>query len=621
LSLNGPYGYVDLPIIPPQGQDRLNVDSYYKGLAEFVTRCETPMTIAVQGDWGSGKSTALNFVGSKLPASVRVIEFNTWLYSQFDLGDSLVFSMAHEILSPIAVSSSSAKRLMRFVATMGVGALKGGAGVVGVATGTSPLVSAVVESLRNATYSDEAPNVIAELKEMRAHFEVSVKEYCAANELDRIAIFIDDLDRVDPRRAIEILESLKLFFEVPQCVFVLALDFDVVVRGVEMKYGSEFKRKKARQYFDKIIQVPFSMPVASFKVDQIVRHALDRSNVLQQSDPESFSRYMKVVQDSVGTNPRSIKRLLNAFELLQLILVEQGTPLAQAENRLPLIVFALLCAQAAYPELHRQIIEEREVESDLDDILSGDENDAGDEALLEGFDIDAADIRRFRRFREYLGVLSSDENGNLDLGVLRQAIALSQVTAVGLSRIAKVEDVEESIDVSGVVEVVRANSTERTTELMSALFDELIPALGERSFSMIAQAASKTITLYTTDDIDGVMESARRARPRFASIAYSRKGLNIIFGRGNYSENRTKPYGDEWEALATRLKDEFPEDGGAAGARFEMRDSSYPLALNGIVGQKGMGAIGEALRDVYDVVMEYRSGKVEVVEGRRPGSM
>lgn len=606
--LHGPYGYVDLPVVPSEGRDRLNVEAYYAGLASFIAECQTPMTIAVQGDWGSGKSTALNFVQSLLPDSVEVIEFNTWLYSQFDLGESLVFSMAHEIIRPISKGSSTAKKLMRFVATMGAGVLKGGADVVGAATGTAPLASAVVESLKNATYSEEAPNAIAELKLMRQQFATSVHEYCNEHNIDRIAIFIDDLDRVDPGRAIEILESLKLFFEVKQCVFVLALDFDVVVRGVGIRYGSEFKTKKARQYFDKIIQVPFSMPVASFEVDEILREALDRSGVIGRDGADDFDKYLKVVRESVGTNPRSIKRLLNSFELLQLILSSQGTPLFDAETRLPLIVFALLCAQAAYPELHRQVIEERGAEDDLDEVLSGGVGDDDAIALAKAFDLEMTDVRAFRRFREHLGVLSSDKDGQLDLAVLRRAIALSQVTSVGSARSNETQDEGKSIGVPEVVESVRANSSERTAELLSALADGLASRLGRREFSMIAQNSAKVITLYTSKDADHVLKLGPRARPRFAAIGYSRKGLNITFGRAvSDAEHPSRPFGEEWDDLVAELEQIFPDDGGPTGAMLRIRSTGYPLFLDGITEKDGIDELCDLLIKVYDVVLNYRA--------------
>lgn len=42
---------------------------------------------------------------------------------------------------------------------------------------------------------------------------------------DRVVIFVDDLDRLVPSKAVELLEVLKLFLDCKQCVFVLAIDY------------------------------------------------------------------------------------------------------------------------------------------------------------------------------------------------------------------------------------------------------------------------------------------------------------------------------------------------------------------------------------------------------------
>ena len=42
--------------------DRLNLLSYADALKEFIHTCDTPMTVGLQGDWGSGKTSMLNML-------------------------------------------------------------------------------------------------------------------------------------------------------------------------------------------------------------------------------------------------------------------------------------------------------------------------------------------------------------------------------------------------------------------------------------------------------------------------------------------------------------------------------------------------------------------------------
>ena len=51
-----------------------------------------------------------------------------------------------------------------------------------------------------------------------------------------LLFLIDDLDRCLPEKAVQMLEAIKLFLDVPGCAFVLALDDEVVERGIAHRY-------------------------------------------------------------------------------------------------------------------------------------------------------------------------------------------------------------------------------------------------------------------------------------------------------------------------------------------------------------------------------------------------
>src|SRR5690606_14921408 len=86
------------------------------------------------------------------------------------------------------------------------------------------------------------------------------------NQINRIVIFVDDLDRIQPEVAVEILDVLKNLFDLEHCISVLAIDYDVVIKGLRKKFGEQGKNQREfRQYFDKIIQIPFSMPVGTYR--------------------------------------------------------------------------------------------------------------------------------------------------------------------------------------------------------------------------------------------------------------------------------------------------------------------------------------------------------------------
>ncbi|KGF12272.1 hypothetical protein HMPREF1627_00045, partial [Actinomyces sp. S6-Spd3] len=263
----------------PTEIDSLNINAYIAGFREFIKSCPTPMTAAIQGDWGSGKTSALKRIKKKLDGEgAQVVEFNTWQYSQFNLGEQLVFSLLGGVLSSLEKRIDSGKegrataakekitKLRKALIPLALASLKvAGYGVVVDAA------DAMKERIDKAKKKDAEASVgshqlIEIISTMRDDFQALINEFLkfsedtgkcqSAAKQDRIFIFIDDLDRLEPERAVEVMEALKVFMNVKGCVFVLAIDFEVVLRGVRAKYGQDFDEGKARDFFDKIIQVP-----------------------------------------------------------------------------------------------------------------------------------------------------------------------------------------------------------------------------------------------------------------------------------------------------------------------------------------------------------------------------
>ena len=70
------------------------------------------------------------------------------------------------------------------------------------------------------------------IRDLRLQLTTLVNEIRVSENqrVDKIVIFVDDLDRIDPPEAVKILELLKNIFSIPGCVFVLAIDYQVVIK-------------------------------------------------------------------------------------------------------------------------------------------------------------------------------------------------------------------------------------------------------------------------------------------------------------------------------------------------------------------------------------------------------
>ena len=176
--------------------------------------------------------------------------------------------------------------------------------------------------------------------------------------------YIDDLDRIDPPVAVEILELLKNIFDLEKCVFILAIDYDVVIKGLMPKFGelTDANEREFRSFFDKIIQLPFSMPVASYSVDTFLVDALRKIEFFNEAElgtPSLAETLSEITRLSVGTNPRSLKRLTNTLALISIINAKQKRGDAASQERVAKVLnYALVCIQIAYPYIYNQLTEE-----------------------------------------------------------------------------------------------------------------------------------------------------------------------------------------------------------------------------------------------------------------------
>ncbi|MEG3166346.1 P-loop NTPase fold protein [Sphingomonas sp. PB2P19] len=121
----------------------------------------------------------------------------------------------------------------------------------------------------------------------------------------QVVIFIDDLDRCEPDKALQLLDVIKVFLDVPRCIFVVGVDIAVVQRALQRRYPDDLLAQ--REYLSKIIQLPFHLPpptpteLRDFVLKLDVRFPDDRCG--------------EVFLGSVAQNPREIKRLINIYGL------------------------------------------------------------------------------------------------------------------------------------------------------------------------------------------------------------------------------------------------------------------------------------------------------------------
>lgn len=419
-------GFTDNPI-NKLGEDIFQVGQYISGLTEFILECNTPMTIAIQGDWGSGKTSMMNMIREKLGDSIETSWFNTWQYSQFNMGDNLAISFLTRLISDLEIQHSE-KNVKLKKALKVMSRLVKTASVVVV---DSVIGGKAADAVENGVSESEDADLPAIINEMKTHFENAVDEKLKQSGKDRLVIFIDDLDRLNPGKAVELLEVLKLFLDCKKCVFVLAIDYAVVSQGVKQKYGDLLGEGKGKSFFDKIIQVPFKMPVAQYNVHNYVKASLESLGIVSSDD--EIEAYVKLIQKSVGCNPRAMKRLFNAFLLLNKISVGTIENVYQKK-----ILFAILCLQLSFESVYNYIVQNPDDCFDgnlLKSLANSETYTEGDDAqqLSNELKLNSDEIAKVVAFMSAFNMLlDEDKNGDLSETEIRAFIKIlgfSTITA------------------------------------------------------------------------------------------------------------------------------------------------------------------------------------------------
>lgn len=356
-------GYTDVSLETLK-DDILNIGDYVHSLKEFILQCDTPMTIAIQGEWGSGKTSMMNMIKKELENDkVLLAWFNTWQYSQFEMNNYLSLSLLSNFLETIEDKNKKNSIRDKVVNLIGTAASK--VAIYGIERVAG---QEAAKDVRGLVEDTKVINALDSLKMIKDEIGKAIKTKLKDAEKEKYIIFIDDLDRLDPKVAVELLEVIKIFLDIEKCVFVLALDYDVVVRGLRNKFGNDFEDYKAYSFFEKIIQLPFGMPIGFYDIKKYLTQFIDsKSNCENRVD-----QYVNLINCSIGFNPRRIKRLFNMFILLLEVAnknrkKEKSDEFNEDEQDL---LFAIICMQLEFKEIYNYFLKNRElIDKDMFDSL------------------------------------------------------------------------------------------------------------------------------------------------------------------------------------------------------------------------------------------------------------
>ncbi len=321
-------------------EDQLGFDKYVDTLSGMITDedFKTPFCIGIFGKWGSGKTSFMHLLENKLlddnaPRFAIPIWFNPWRYER---EEHLIIPFLKTIERGIRkfeedhkkgnkkIGKKLSGKLLEFAATIGKVSAAFAYGITADAKlgGFGLRLDASKMAKREEELSSRRMKELRGISEEYSsiYYEITKELQEAVDEkVFRIVVFVDDLDRCLPDKAVELLESIKLFLDIEGYLFVIGVDREVVKKGISYRYRHfEFKDEEKKDntiispedYLDKMIQLPLELPV----IERGRKESFIKSLMGKSDDFKEHSDL--VIYAGIGENPRSLKRFINLLAFM-----------------------------------------------------------------------------------------------------------------------------------------------------------------------------------------------------------------------------------------------------------------------------------------------------------------
>ena len=267
----------------PTLRDRLRRNALIEEVGEAVATCKPPQVFGVHGDWGLGKTSFLHQVRWYLTGDnpqdldegdairkavhkerVQAVWFDAWRYH----ADAVpVVALLQEMRAQLEQKDFNAKRI-RDVAFRGT--------LLSLDELTKK-IGFQYAKFEQAGRQWDAENLAATLPSvsLRKNLQDTIRLLLPATDdespdgASRLVVFVDDLDRCEPEAAYRLLEGLKVYLTLDNCVFVLGLNQKAVEGAIANRLAGGLTDVNARRdaqaraasYLEKICQNVWHLPV------------------------------------------------------------------------------------------------------------------------------------------------------------------------------------------------------------------------------------------------------------------------------------------------------------------------------------------------------------------------
>ena len=289
----------DSPAILPEA--KFEFDRYADQIIKYITSDDlpTPLTIGLNGEWGSGKTTLVRIIQEKIERyglrsatntiSIKHVEFNAWDAEKSSITVSLWKTIESKLLT------SNERNILEPISKL--------------------LVDVALRKTVNMSY-DNAKKHFEEYSQINYRDKIADVPKCLDNK--RLIIFIDDLDRCDASNILDVLEIIKNVLAIENVIFFITVDIKQIERAWELRYGQGVQNIESKEYIEKLFPIIFTLPAKSgADIEEYVNGLLPLEST---TEPDLHRRYEPSLLDlrahlvqSLENNPRKIKRILNTI--------------------------------------------------------------------------------------------------------------------------------------------------------------------------------------------------------------------------------------------------------------------------------------------------------------------
>ena len=367
--------------------DTLERGRLIEEVGEAIARCKPPQVFGVHGDWGLGKTSFLHQVQWYLTgdcpqqpeavteemkkqakdveadvpaqkygvykAAVQAVWFDAWRYQN---EAAPVVALLHEMRAQLSWGSRAVRATSRNAKVLVRGALLS-------MEGATKKIGLQYSRFHQANREWETENLASALPShtLREHLRAAVAQLLprklAGLPPPKLVVFIDDVDRCEPEAAYRLLEGLKIYLTLDNCVFVLGMNQkaieEAIAKGIRTENGDD-PTMRAAAYMEKLCQNVWRLPAVR-RPEQLLYDLL-ASTVDSSAVRSCIKRAVEEPAHSyLPSNPRRIKGLANLIGRLAPRLpmpnqeVEPDDPQAIVEAQLLVIV---ACIHQFHPDLY-----------------------------------------------------------------------------------------------------------------------------------------------------------------------------------------------------------------------------------------------------------------------------